>query len=76
MNAKLEPLPQHELVLELIFQIDHAKRNPKDKPRAVERIRELARDHPLGIVSTHVQRNLGVRRRQWLLVNVTEKKTA
>jgi hypothetical protein len=70
VNAKLEPLPQRELVLELIFQIDSARAIPKDKPNAVERIRELIRDHPNGMRSKHVLRNLGDGRQQWLTVEV------
>lgn len=66
MSAIIEPLPQRQLMLELRFQIDHARRHPKEASQTKTRIRALIAAHPRGIISAHVHRNLGQARRRWL----------
>lgn len=66
MTPRREALPQRELVLELRFQIDHARAVPRDAEACRRRVRRLIDDNPAGFASSHVQHNIGKERMEWL----------
>jgi hypothetical protein len=70
-----EPMSQRRLALELRFQIDHARKYPKDAPRAKQRVLKLVEDHPRGMASQHVQHNLGEARSRWLRSLLDERRS-
>jgi hypothetical protein len=61
-----EPMSQRQLALELRFQIDHARKHPKDAAQSKHRVLQLVETHPRGMASRHVQHNLGEARNLWL----------
>lgn len=71
--TRRERLSQRQLALEVRIEADMADRDPQNRARAVERLRELVRDHPHGIRSTHVRHNIGVIRwRQMIALGVLD----
>jgi hypothetical protein len=66
---KLDDLPQDQLTSELRDAIDKARiADPIRGPSAAakKRVRRLIRENPRSVLSTHVQANLGVHRREWI----------
>ena len=62
-------IPQRRLAYELRIAIDRCIRSPGDA-RFMDRLVSLVDENPRGVWSTHVQHNLGVTRRSWLVANV------
>lgn len=61
-----EPLPQRRLILELRFAIDHAMAYPNDRPRSVNRVRDLVAAHPKALQHIFVRKGVGKARLEWV----------
>lgn len=64
VKQPIESMPQPELLLRLRAAIDTAIKQPSQSN--VDKAIKLAVDHPRAMRSSHVSRNLGVRRWEWL----------
>jgi hypothetical protein len=62
-------MTQRLLGQEIRFQIDHARRVPKDRAQSIKRVRALREAHPEMFASYQVQETVGSRRWTWLAEN-------
>ena len=75
-----ETVSQRELLLRYRILLDEAMRLPPDgrrtvrQQRARQRILELAKENPRATISSHVLRNIGKRRRIWLIEFLDQEK--